>query len=632
MPQDSLDSQLKNIKRWQFVPGKNKIYPVLESIIKKDEYVIDVIDGFFPESVQEKSGNEDSGLILVTDRTVILIRSDYPDQYISLKKDRITNINCDKNFSSITIRIGAGREQYSFVTHLSEFAVKNIFSIAGKPVEKGNLIISIPVKENTQTTPVQQCDDSQMSGFVSDFLYPEAKKINIKFDEFRKLIPEKSFIEMYREDIYTISSLCGMAGRDLTDNEMLFICMVLPAGDDKTGTDPVNFLEEVIRYDSFPLHLSDAVSRRMDIIESGISKMNIIENKNLKSLEYLLGYDLEHETKYADRMSSLFYEYSQCLLKTDGAMDGGEEARLKTVSDLIQKVNHSKSASIENPADTVESIEQVMEKINALVGMENIKEEIKSFINFVSIRSERDKRKLPVTPLSLHAVFYGPPGTGKTTIARLLGRVYKALGLLKSGHIVETDRSGLVAGYVGQTAIKTDELVVKAKDGVLFIDEAYTLVPENSSNDFGRESVDTILKRMEDMREGFAVIAAGYTDEMERFINSNPGLKSRFSRYFYFNHYTPDELIKIFNIFAGNVEFKLSSDADNKLKNLITHFYDLRSRSFGNARFVRNVFDKIVQNQADRLASLKVLTNELLCEITADDIPEINDFSSEQFS
>ncbi|PKL15599.1 MAG: AAA family ATPase [Spirochaetae bacterium HGW-Spirochaetae-5] len=308
-----------------------------------------------------------------------------------------------------------------------------------------------------------------------------------------------------------------------------------------------------------------------------------------------------------------------------------EETKLKGVSELIQKEMHSAGISPENAGDENETIEQVMERINALVGMENIKEEIKSFINFVSIRTERDKRQLPVTPLSLHAVFYGPPGTGKTTIARLLGRVYKALGLLSSGHLVETDRAGLVAGYVGQTAIKTDEMVMKAKDGVLFIDEAYTLAPENSANDFGRESIDTILKRMEDMREGFAVIAAGYTDEMERFINSNPGLKSRFSRYFYFDHYAPEELIKIFNIFAENVEFKLSSEAEIKLKDLITFFYSKKNRSFGNARFVRNVFDKIVQNQADRLAKITALTNELLCEITEEDIPLKEDFNAEQF-
>jgi len=443
----------------------------------------------------------------------VLIRSEFPDKYISLKKDKVRDIFCVKNFSSLTIRIESGKDSYSFVTDLTDFAVKNIFSAAGKPVMKESILRNNSEIANDGSSSASQSDENFHQPSALNLLYPEVKKIRSKLNELKKIIPDKNFMEMYRDDIYTISGLCGMKGRELSDNEILFICMVLSAGEDNSGSAPLNFLDEVMKSDSFPFHLKDAVDRRMEIMISGINKSGDAEEKNLRSLEYLMRYDVEHETRYTDQMASLFYEYSQCLLKADGVSAGGEELKLKNISDLIQKVKHSKASSTEKPEETEESIEQVMEKINALVGMENIKEEIKSFINFVSIRVERDKRKLPVTPLSLHAVFYGPPGTGKTTIARLLGRVYKALGLLNSGHLVETDRAGLVAGFVGQTAIKTDELVTKAKDGVLFIDEAYTLVPENSSNDFGRESVDTILKRMEDMREGFAVIAAGYTDE-----------------------------------------------------------------------------------------------------------------------
>jgi SpoVK/Ycf46/Vps4 family AAA+-type ATPase len=631
MTQDSVEVQLKNIKRWHFIPGKNRITPVLESLISRDEYIIDIIDGFFPAEPGIKNSRDDSGLILVTDRTVILLRADSPDENTVLKKDKITSIACNKNFSSLSIIINSGKNHYTFVTHLTEFAVKNIFSAAGKTVQKENSpsgtssdILSSPLTEETE-------DDGLTQSSASDLLYPEVKKINLRLGEFKSIITDENFYEMYKNDIYTISALCGMTGRELSDNEILFICMVISAAEKEQISDSCNFLEEVMKHDSFPHHLRDNMNIRMEIILSGIAKINSADEKYLKSIEYLINYDHEHSTKYADKMASLFYEYAQCLIRADGKTDGTEETKLKNISELIQREMHSTGITPEKAGDKSETIEQVMEKINTLVGMENIKEEIKSFINFVSIRTERVKRQLPVTPLSLHAVFYGPPGTGKTTIARLLGRVYKALGLLSSGHLVETDRAGLVAGYVGQTAMKTDDLVMKAKDGVLFIDEAYTLAPENSANDFGRESIDTILKRMEDMREGFAVIAAGYTDEMERFINSNPGLKSRFSRYFYFDHYAPEELIKIFNIFSDNVEFKLSSEAEIKLKDLITFFYNKRNRSFGNARFVRNVFDKIVQNQADRLAKITALTNELLCEITEEDIPLEEDFSAEQF-
>ncbi len=628
----SIQEKLKSIKRWQFVPGKNKILPVLESLIKKDEFIVDVIDGFFPAGEQDTGSDDDSGLILVTDRTVVLIRSKYPDRYRSLGKESIRSIVCIKNFSSLTIRIVSEGGEYAFVTGLSDFAVKNIFSAAGKPVDKeivsGREQKIITREPSGAAAETMNCPGSS----VKHLLYPEVKKISQKLDEFKKIISDEDFISMFRDDIYTISGICGTAGRDISDNKMLFICMVLSAGEDNPGDGRVCFIDEVMRCDSFPVSLEVAINRRMDAVTEGIDRANSIGDKRLKSVEYLAGYDIAHGTGYADKMAVLLYEYSQFLLKADGVIDPGGEAKLKQISELIQSAKSLKMDPDRKPAAEEETIDQVMEKINSLVGMENIKDEIKSFINFVSIRNERDKRKLPVTPVSLHAVFYGPPGTGKTTIARLLGRVYKALGLLKSGHLVETDRAGLVAGYVGQTAIKTDELVTKAKDGILFIDEAYTLAPENGGSDYGRESIDTILKRMEDQREGFAVIAAGYTDEMERFINSNPGLKSRFSRFFYFDHYTPDELLKIFKIFADNVEFKLNPDAENRVKDLITHFYNLRGKSFGNARFVRNVFDKTVQNQADRLAPVTTLTNEILCEITADDIPDKEDFTAEQFS
>lgn len=611
MANNSVETRLKNINRWNFVPGKNKILPVLETLIANDEIIITVIDGFFNGTSEKNSGVTDSGVVIVSDRRIILIRSAAPDRYISLKKNNKLNISCIKNFSSLTLMIESGKDSYSFTTDHSmtelarDLSMQELPGIAGGQTE-------IDIYGTDISKQISPSENIEKNSTMTETLTSEIKRLTEKIGELKKNIHEKNFMQLFRDDIYTLTAMCRINRNEFSNNEMFLLRTLLSETSDSS------------------FHGTGSIAP--ENIKSSIDDITSSPEKNLRTFEYLNAYDKEHNTGYSDIMAAVYYEYSHCLLKSDGIITGEEEQLFKDISAFIRKWKNAESSASVPEAEGEETIEQVMEKINSLIGMQNIKDEIKSFINYVNIMLERQKRKLPATPLSLHVVFYGPPGTGKTTIARLLGRVYKALGLLKGGHLIETDRSGLVAGYVGQTAIKTDELVSKAEDGVLFIDEAYTLIPENSTNDFGREAVDTILKRMEDMRDRFAVIAAGYTDEMERFIKSNPGLKSRFSRYHYFDHYSPDELVKIFHVFSDNVEFKLTEDASNKLKDIITHFYNLKEKNFGNARFVRNIFDKIVQNQADRLAALDSLTAELLCGIEKDDIPEIKDFSPERFS
>lgn len=277
------------------------------------------------------------------------------------------------------------------------------------------------------------------------------------------------------------------------------------------------------------------------------------------------------------------------------------------------------------PVEPAPTLDELIAELEALVGMEKVKAQVKTFINLVKVAKEREAKGLPVQPVVLHSVFYGPPGTGKTTVARLLGKIYKAIGLLKKGQLVETDRAGLVAGYVGQTASKVAEMVEKATDGILFIDEAYTLSPPGADGkDFGQEAIDTLLKRMEDMRDKLAVIVAGYPDEMERFIESNPGLRSRFSRYYLFDDFTPDELMLILDGFLKKTEHKMTKKAREAFRSQVETLHAARDRTFGNARTVRNMLEKVLEKQADRLATSGVeLTREALCEVIIEDIPPL---------
>lgn len=257
-------------------------------------------------------------------------------------------------------------------------------------------------------------------------------------------------------------------------------------------------------------------------------------------------------------------------------------------------------------------------ELNRLIGLQKVKSEIESLRNLIKIQTMRQQQGLPNTSMSLHMVFTGNPGTGKTTVARIVAGIYKELGILKKGQLIEADRSKLVAEYVGQTAVKTNKIIDDAIDGVLFIDEAYTLV--GGENDFGSEAIATLLKRMEDDRDRLVVILAGYTNEIREFIDSNPGLQSRFNRYILFDDYSADELFEIFKSDLKKNKYKIKKDAYEELQNVINRALASKDRHFGNARYVRNLFETVVQCQADRLAKLPSIDNEQLSIITLDDI------------
>ena len=275
--------------------------------------------------------------------------------------------------------------------------------------------------------------------------------------------------------------------------------------------------------------------------------------------------------------------------------------------------------------DTSRTSTTVLAELDGLVGLAAVKQEVHALTNLVQVQQLRRKHGLPALPLSHHLVFTGNPGTGKTTVARLLSEIYKSLGLLSKGHLVEVDRSGLVAGYIGQTALKTRAKIDEALGGVLFIDEAYALVSERSQNDYGKEAIDTILKAMEDHRDDLIVIVAGYPGKMSDFISSNPGLRSRFNKYIDFPDYEAVELLMIFERLCAESRYTLTLEARQRIAEALASLHQVRDSEFGNARAVRNLFEHTLRHHANRLMRIPSPTPQDLSTITGADLPHFED-------
>lgn len=622
MEKKEIVDQLNNFASWITVSNKKFIIKAVLNCVEKNEKIINLLEGIY------KGDNDNSfklnihGILLLTDKRIIFISGEntFRDKLI-LKLDEVFSIDQEKSFAFITMFIRYNKKVFSFDSVNKEENVNkfiNDFIVLSniKEMDRDQIII--------EESPHKINKKSDSENF--NFLFSEAVKIN---NSLKEIITDYGLIKDLIIDDLCILTKLSLTNDCILDEEKFFaVSVLMPLIDDNFAKTAQNAPADILKN-------WDKINPKLEKIGENFESISLLSVETIRQFD-----EKELKLNY-DKIRSVYYNYSQCIIKADGSINPQEESRLKKIFEIIYrekvkkeqnekikevKKEEAKKEKLVEKAEVKEiTLDEVMKDIDKLIGMKKIKDQIKTLINLIKVQKAREERKLPVTRVSLHSVFYGPPGTGKTTIARLLGKVFKCLGILTQGQIIETDRAGLVAGYVGQTAIKTDELLNKALDGILFIDEAYALKPKESTNDFGQEAINIILKRMEDYRDRLIVITAGYPDEMKVFIESNPGLKSRFNRYFYFDHYTPKELFEIFKILCDNSQFKLENNAKNKLIRLFQLLYDNRDRTFGNGRLVRNLYERILEKQANRIAGITPLSEEILNTLNENDILNVDE-------
>ena len=455
-----------------------------------------------------------------------------------------------------------------------------------------SIVKFVKYRSNKNKEKQQQAEKSQQ-------YYNEIDKVSGGFYDFYSFLLQTDFFEHLAT--YELEYGDTEISQQDTYKVMQYIDIIKSC--EKMGCDAENNPKEGLGLQSLAKKFED--DHLLQVAKRYLDEYDTEEDYTL--CDILNAYDKHLQLQYVIHL----YRFLSVVAKADNVVTEQEQKFLTGLMEFSHGIETTQSPQL--------PVINAAAQLNTLIGLVSVKKEVQTLANFIKIQKKREEQGLKSSSLSYHFVFTGNPGTGKTTVARIVAGIYQELGMLKKGHLVETDRAGLVAEYIGQTAIKTNAIIDSALDGVLFIDEAYSLAG-GGENDYGKEAIATLLKRMEDDRDRLVVILAGYTEEMKQFIDSNPGLQSRFNRYIEFPDYTAEELVQIFETNMRKYDYHFGKGAKEALQQYFEKAVANKDINFGNGRFVRNIFEKALECQANRLAPESDLTTQKLSELTLSDI------------